>query len=59
MRRIADSELGFQQVTLSCPSSAKTFLFINSDRMVVGCLVAENIRQVSIRVELRFLLSVG
>ncbi|KAI7800000.1 N-acetyltransferase ESCO2 [Triplophysa rosa] len=45
VRRIADSELGFQQVTLSSPSSAKTYLFINSDRMVVGCLVAENIRR--------------
>lgn len=45
VRRIADSELGFQQMTLSSPSSAKTYLFINSDRMVVGCLVAENIRQ--------------
>ncbi|XP_065112278.2 N-acetyltransferase ESCO2 [Paramisgurnus dabryanus] len=45
VRRIADTELGFQQMTLSSPSSAKTFLFINSDRMVVGCLVAENIRQ--------------
>ncbi|XP_051954412.1 N-acetyltransferase ESCO2-like [Xyrauchen texanus] len=45
VRRIADSELGFQQVTLSSPSSAKTYLFINSDRMVVGCLVTENIRQ--------------
>ncbi|KAL1253976.1 hypothetical protein QQF64_016205 [Cirrhinus molitorella] len=45
VRRIADSELGFQQITLSSPSSAKTYLFINSDRMVVGCLVAENVRQ--------------
>lgn len=45
VRRIADSELGFQQITLSSPSSAKTYLFINGDRMVVGCLVAENIRQ--------------
>lgn len=59
MRRIADSELGFQQVTLSSPSSAKTYLFINSDRMVVGCLVAENIRQVSIQVEWRFSLLCG
>ncbi|KAA0708392.1 N-acetyltransferase ESCO2 [Triplophysa tibetana] len=56
VRRIADSELGFQQVTLSSPSSAKTYLFINSDRMVVGCLVAENIRQASIRIKWRFLL---
>lgn len=48
VRRIADTELGFQQITLSSPSSAKTYLFINSDRMVVGCLVAENVRQVSV-----------
>lgn len=46
VRRVADNELGFQQVTLSRPSQAKTYLFINTDRMVVGCLVAENIRQV-------------
>ncbi|XP_072512692.1 N-acetyltransferase ESCO2 [Salminus brasiliensis] len=45
VRRIADSELGFQQVSLSSPKSAKTYLFINSDRMVVGCLVAEPVRQ--------------
>ncbi|KAM9840292.1 N-acetyltransferase ESCO2 [Aulostomus maculatus] len=45
VRRVADSELGFQQVTLSRPSQAKTYLFINSERMVVGCLVAESIRQ--------------
>lgn len=46
VRRIADNELGFQQVTLSRPTQAKTFLFINTDRLVVGCLVAEPIRQV-------------
>ncbi|XP_032442018.1 N-acetyltransferase ESCO2 isoform X2 [Xiphophorus hellerii] len=45
VRRIADNELGFQQVTLSRPTQAKTFLFINTDRLVVGCLVAEPIRQ--------------
>ncbi|KAK3516347.1 hypothetical protein QTP70_009403 [Hemibagrus guttatus] len=45
VRRIADSELGFQQVNLSSPRAAKTYLFINSDKMVVGCLVAEPIRQ--------------
>ncbi|XP_075893661.1 N-acetyltransferase ESCO2 [Nelusetta ayraudi] len=45
VRCIADNELGFQQVTLSRPAQAKTYLFINSERMVVGCLVAENIRQ--------------
>ncbi|XP_076612555.1 N-acetyltransferase ESCO2 [Chaetodon auriga] len=45
VRHVADSELGFQQVTLSRPSQAKTYLFISSERLVVGCLVAEPIRQ--------------
>ncbi|XP_061668239.1 N-acetyltransferase ESCO2 [Syngnathoides biaculeatus] len=45
VRRIADSELGFQQVALSRPSQAKTYLFVNRGRMVVGCLVAESIQQ--------------
>ncbi|XP_049613538.1 N-acetyltransferase ESCO2 [Syngnathus scovelli] len=45
VRRIADNELGFQQMTLSRPSQAKTYLFVNDDRMVVGCLVAEPIQK--------------
>ncbi|KAM9798271.1 LOW QUALITY PROTEIN: N-acetyltransferase ESCO2 [Neosynchiropus ocellatus] len=45
VRRVADSELGFQQLTLSRPSLAKTYLYVSSERMVVGCLVAEPIRQ--------------
>ncbi|KAM6915055.1 N-acetyltransferase ESCO2 [Xenentodon cancila] len=45
VRRIADNELGFQQVTLSKPTQAKTYLFINAERLVVGCLVAEPLRQ--------------
>ncbi|XP_030628074.1 N-acetyltransferase ESCO2 [Chanos chanos] len=45
VRHIADSELGFQQVALCSPNSVKTYLFVNSDRMVVGCLVAEPIKQ--------------
>ncbi|XP_019963833.2 N-acetyltransferase ESCO2 [Paralichthys olivaceus] len=45
VRRVADSELGFQQVTLSRPTQARTYLFINSERMVVGCLIAEPIRK--------------
>ncbi|XP_055740866.1 N-acetyltransferase ESCO2-like [Salvelinus fontinalis] len=45
VRRLADNELGFQQVSLRCPSQAKTYLYVNSDRMVVGCLIAEHIRQ--------------
>lgn len=46
VRQLADNELGFQQVSLSCPSQAKTYLFVNSDRVVIGCLIAEHIRQV-------------
>lgn len=46
VRRVADSELGFQQVSLNRPTQAKTFLFVNTEQMVVGCLVAEHIRQV-------------
>ncbi|XP_062293451.1 N-acetyltransferase ESCO2 [Scomber scombrus] len=45
VRRVADNELGFQQLTLSRPTQSKTYLFINTERMVVGCLVAEPIRQ--------------
>lgn len=45
VRRLADNELGFQQVSLSCPSQAKTYLFVNRDRMIVGCLIAEHIRR--------------
>ncbi|XP_036406162.1 N-acetyltransferase ESCO2 [Megalops cyprinoides] len=45
IRQLADNELGFQQISLSCPSKAKTYLFVNHDKMIVGCLIAEHIRQ--------------
>ncbi|KPP69112.1 N-acetyltransferase ESCO2-like, partial [Scleropages formosus] len=45
VRQVADGELGFQQVSLSCPSKAKTYLYVSRDQMIVGCLIAENIRQ--------------
>ncbi|KAM4629270.1 N-acetyltransferase ESCO2-like [Polymixia lowei] len=47
IRHIADNELGFQQVNLSCPRQAETYPFINTDRTVVGCLITEHIRQLS------------
>lgn len=53
VRRVADNELGFQQVTLSRPTQAKTYLFVNTERMVVGCLIAEPIRQVKSVLSLR------
>ncbi|XP_013877765.1 N-acetyltransferase ESCO2 [Austrofundulus limnaeus] len=45
VRQVVDSELGFQQVTLSRPSQAKTYLFISTEGLVVGCVIAEPIRQ--------------
>lgn len=58
VRRVADNELGFQQLTLSRPTQAKTYLFINTERLVVGCLIAEPIRQVTPR-SLTVTLSLG
>ncbi|KAM8846614.1 N-acetyltransferase ESCO2 isoform 4-T6 [Synchiropus picturatus] len=45
VRRVADSELGFQQLALNRPSQTKTYLYVSAERLVVGCLVAEPIRQ--------------
>uniref|UniRef100_A0A8C3GFI3 Establishment of sister chromatid cohesion N-acetyltransferase 2 n=1 Tax=Cairina moschata TaxID=8855 RepID=A0A8C3GFI3_CAIMO len=45
VREIVDNELGFKQVALSCPAKTKTYLFVSNERMIVGCLVAESIKQ--------------
>ncbi|XP_035177935.1 N-acetyltransferase ESCO2 [Oxyura jamaicensis] len=45
VREIVDNELGFQQVALSCPAKTKTYVFVSNERMIVGCLVAESIKQ--------------
>ncbi|XP_042658965.1 N-acetyltransferase ESCO2 isoform X2 [Tyto alba] len=45
IREIVDSELGFKQVSLSCPAKTKIYLFVSNKKMVVGCLVAESIKQ--------------
>ncbi|XP_078255752.1 N-acetyltransferase ESCO2 [Rhinoraja longicauda] len=45
VRELVDSELGFQQATLSCPSQSKTYLFISNEKKIVGCLIAEHIKQ--------------
>ncbi|NXI72778.1 ESCO2 acetyltransferase, partial [Anseranas semipalmata] len=45
VREIVDNELGFKQVTLSCPAKTKTYLFVSTEKMIVGCLVAESIKQ--------------
>ncbi|NXL01955.1 ESCO2 acetyltransferase, partial [Mesembrinibis cayennensis] len=45
VREIVDNELGFKQVSLSCPAKTKIYLFVSNEKMVVGCLVAESIKQ--------------
>ena len=48
VREIVDNELGFKQVALSCPAKTKTYLFVSNEKMIVGCLVAESIKQVCV-----------
>ncbi|NWH51568.1 ESCO2 acetyltransferase, partial [Fregata magnificens] len=45
VREIVDNELGFKQISLSCPAKTKIYLFVSNEKMVVGCLVAESIKQ--------------
>ncbi|NXC77274.1 ESCO2 acetyltransferase, partial [Anhinga anhinga] len=45
VREIVDNELGFKQVSLCCPAKTKIYLFVSNEKMVVGCLVAESIKQ--------------
>ncbi|XP_019348757.1 N-acetyltransferase ESCO2 isoform X1 [Alligator mississippiensis] len=45
VRELVDNELGFKQVVLRCPAKIKTYLFVSSEKKIVGCLVAEHIRQ--------------
>ncbi|NXJ72632.1 ESCO2 acetyltransferase, partial [Rostratula benghalensis] len=48
VREIVDNELGFKQVALSCPAKTKIYLFVSNEKMIVGCLVAESIKQVCV-----------
>ncbi|KAJ6661155.1 hypothetical protein lerEdw1_015291 [Lerista edwardsae] len=43
VRKFVDNELGFKQVALTHPT--QTYLFVSSERKVVGCLIAEPVRQ--------------
>ncbi|XP_057553795.1 N-acetyltransferase ESCO2-like [Hippopotamus amphibius kiboko] len=45
VQELVDNELGFQQVVPRYPNKTKTFLFISDEKKVVGCLVAEPIKQ--------------
>uniref|UniRef100_F6WCQ3 Establishment of sister chromatid cohesion N-acetyltransferase 2 n=2 Tax=Monodelphis domestica TaxID=13616 RepID=F6WCQ3_MONDO len=42
---LVDNELGFKQVIPNCPSKIKTFLYISDEKKVIGCLIAEKIKQ--------------
>lgn len=45
VQELVDCELGFQHVVPKCPNKVKTFLFISDEKRVVGCLIAEPIKQ--------------
>ncbi|XP_067390135.1 N-acetyltransferase ESCO2 [Emydura macquarii macquarii] len=45
IRELVDNELGFKQIVLSCPSKIKTYLFVSNEKKIVGCLIAEQIKQ--------------
>ncbi|XP_010590649.1 N-acetyltransferase ESCO2 [Loxodonta africana] len=45
VQELVDDELGFHQVIPRCPNKTKTFLFISDEKKVVGCLIAEPIKQ--------------
>eukprot|EP00062_Callorhinchus_milii_P008409 gi/632951072/ref/XP_007891092.1/ PREDICTED: N-acetyltransferase ESCO2 isoform X1 [Callorhinchus milii] len=42
---LVDNELGYQQAALSNASRSKTYMFISNEKKIVGCLIAENIKQ--------------
>nr|XP_044987710.1 N-acetyltransferase ESCO2 isoform X1 [Jaculus jaculus] len=45
VQELVDHELGFQKVVPKCSNKTKTFLFISDEKRVVGCLIAEPIKQ--------------
>ncbi|XP_062926150.1 N-acetyltransferase ESCO2 isoform X1 [Mobula hypostoma] len=45
VRELVDYELGFQQTTLSSPGQSKTYMFVSNEKKIVGCLIAEHIKQ--------------
>ncbi|XP_069831841.1 N-acetyltransferase ESCO2 isoform X2 [Dendropsophus ebraccatus] len=45
VRELVDMELGFQQTSLHSPSRTRTYLFVTNEKKIVGCLIAEPIKQ--------------
>ncbi|XP_075782065.1 N-acetyltransferase ESCO2 [Pelodiscus sinensis] len=45
VRELVDNELGFKQTALNCPSKIKTYFFVSNEKKIIGCLIAEQIKQ--------------
>ncbi|XP_044146130.1 N-acetyltransferase ESCO2 isoform X2 [Bufo gargarizans] len=45
VRELVDAELGFQQTSMNSPSRTRTYLYVTNDKKIVGCLIAEPIKQ--------------
>ncbi|XP_013912778.1 PREDICTED: N-acetyltransferase ESCO2 [Thamnophis sirtalis] len=45
IRKLVDNELGFKHVVQTDPSQTKTYLFVSNEKKIVGCLIAEPVRQ--------------
>ncbi|XP_048386501.1 N-acetyltransferase ESCO2 [Stegostoma tigrinum] len=45
LRELVDNELGFQQAILNYPERSKTYMFVSNEKRIVGCLIAEPIKQ--------------
>ncbi|XP_077991625.1 uncharacterized protein LOC144445857 [Glandiceps talaboti] len=43
VRELVDSELGFLEGGIACKQNSKAFLFISTEKKVVGCCIAEKI----------------
>uniref|UniRef100_A0ABM5F996 N-acetyltransferase ESCO2 n=1 Tax=Pogona vitticeps TaxID=103695 RepID=A0ABM5F996_9SAUR len=45
VRELVDRELGFKQVVLTYPTRTQTYLFVYNEKKIIGCLIAEPVRQ--------------
>ncbi|XP_070585801.1 N-acetyltransferase ESCO2 [Erythrolamprus reginae] len=43
--KLVDNELGFKHVVQTDPSQTKTYLFVSNEKKIVGCLIAEPVKQ--------------
>lgn len=45
VRELIDRELGFKQVALTYPTQTQTYLFVYNEKKIIGCLIAEPVKQ--------------